>query len=399
EVRRIGIANHSDRMREVEITSYGEIALASPAADFSHPAFDKLFIETEFLSDCSALLCRRRPGGKDPDGVWAGHVLSLEGRPHSVVECETDRLRFLGRGRGPGNPQALDGRSLTNSTGATLDPIVSLRLRIRLEPGGFARLSFVTGVAANREMAVALANKYREPGAASRTFALASTQRLSTLHHLNVSSDDVLLYERLASRVLYVDGSLKAEPDVQARNTLGREAMWKYAISTDLPIVVVRIGEQDAIGLARQVLEAQEYWRLKGLSADLVLLNEHPVSYRDETHETLQHLLEDGPWRGWSDKPGGAFLLRAELMTDAERTLLFSLARAILHGDRGTLANQLDRPYPGREPHDGVERRKSRTRALPEVKHDAGAVETPALTLFNGLGGFTPDGRAYVVVL
>ncbi|HXD74169.1 MAG TPA: glucoamylase family protein, partial [Vicinamibacterales bacterium] len=399
EVRRIGIANHSDRMREVEITSYGEIALASPAADFSHPAFGKLFIETEFLSDCSALLCRRRPGGNDPDEVWAVHVLSLEGRPHSVVECETDRLRFLGRGRGPGNPQALDGRSLTNSTGATLDPIVSLRLRIRLEPGGFARLSFVTGVAANREMAVALANKYREPGAASRTFALASTQRLSTLHHLNVSSDDVLLYERLASRVLYVDGSLKAEPDVQARNTLGREAMWKYAISTDLPIVVVRIGEQDAIGLARQVLEAQEYWRLKGLSADLVLLNEHPVSYRDETHETLQHLLEDGPWRGWSDKPGGAFLLRAELMTDAERTLLFSLARAILHGDRGTLANQLDRPYPGREPHDGVERRKSRTRALPEVKHDAGAVETPALTLFNGLGGFTPDGRAYVVVL
>src|SRR4029077_254328 len=186
-----------------------------------------------------------------------------------------------------------------------------------------------------------------------------------------ISADDALLYERLASRVLYVDASMKAPPHIQEQNTLGREALWSYSISTDLPIVVVRIGEEDAIGLARQALEAQEYWRLKGLSADLVLLNEHPVSYRDETQERLQHLLEDGPWRGWRDKPGGAYLLRGDLMSEPELTLLFSIAHAILHGDRGTLANQIDTPYPGREPYDGTERRKARTdQGLPAVKHD-----------------------------
>ena len=402
EVRRVAITNHSDRMREIEVTSYAEIVLAAPAADLSHPAFGKLFIETEYRADCSALLCRRRPGGSDGDELWAVHVLSLDARPHGTVECETDRLRFLGRGRDADNPQALDGRSLSNSAGATLDPIVSLRQRIRLAPGGFARLSFVTGVATDHDTAVAIAMKYREPSATARTFALASTQRLSTLHHLNISSDDALVYERLASRVLYVDGSLRAAPDIQAQNTLGREALWAYSISTDLPIVVVRIGEHDAIGLARQVLEAQEYWRLKGLSADLVLLNEHPVTYRDETQDRLQHLLEDGPWRGWRDKPGGAYLLRGDLMSDAERTLLFSIARAILHGDRGTLANQMDRPYPGREPHEGTERRRGRRprlRALPPVKHDATKIETPALSLFNGIGGFSPDGRDYIIVL
>jgi cyclic beta-1,2-glucan synthetase len=387
-------------VREIEVTSYAEIALAAPAADLSHPAFGKLFLETEYRADVSALLCHRRPGGFDGEEVWAVHVLSLDGRPHGPVEYETDRVKFLGRGRGPDDPQALDGRSLTNSVGATLDPIVSLRQRIRLAPGGFARVSFATGVASNHETAVALAMKYREPSATTRTFALASTQRLSTLHHLNISSDDALLYERLASRALYVDGSLRASPDVQAQNTLGREALWAYSISTDLPIVVVRVGEQDAIGLARQVLEAQEYWRLKGLSADLVLLNEHPVSYRDETQERLQHLLEDGPWRGWRDKPGGAYLLRGDLMSEAELTLLFSIARAILHGDRGTLANQLDRPYPGREPYDGTERRRARTdRGLPAVKHDTTKIQTPVLSLFNGIGGFSPDGRAYVIVL
>ncbi len=399
EVRRVGITNHSDRLREIEVTSYAELALAAPAADFSHPAFGKLFLETEYRADCSALLCRRRPGGSDGEEVWAVHVMSLDGRPHGTVECETDRLRFLGRGRGPSDPQALDGRSLSNTTGATLDPIFSLRQRIRLAPGGFARLSFITGVASNHETALAIAMKYREPSATARTFALASTQRLSTQHHLNISNDVALLYERLASRVLYLDGSLRAAPGVQAQNTLSREALWSYSISTDLPIVVVRVGEQDAIGLARQVLEAQEYWRLKGLSADLVLLNEHPVSYRDETHERLQHLLEDGPWRGWRDRPGGAYLLRAELMSEAERTLLFSIARAILNGDRGTLVNQLDLPYPGREPHEGAERRKPRQRALPAVKHDATKIEAPQLDLFNGIGGFSSDGRAYVVVL
>jgi cyclic beta-1,2-glucan synthetase len=400
EVRRVAITNQSDRVREIEVTSYAEIVLAAPAADFSHPAFGKLFVETEYRADCSALLCRRRPGGFDGDEVWAVHVLSLDGRPHGTVECETDRLRFLGRGRGPDDPQALDGRSLSNTAGATLDPIVSLRQRIRLAPGGFARLSFVTGAASDHDTALALAMKYREPSATARTFALATTQGLSTLHHLNISADDALLYERLASRALYVDGSMRAPADVHAQNTLGREALWAYSISGDLPIVVVRVGEQDAIGLARQCLEAQEYWRLKGLSADLVLLNEHPTSYRDETQERLVHLLEDGPWRGWRDKPGGAYLLRGDLMSEAERTLLLAVARTIVHGDRGALATQIDRPYAGREPHDGAERRKKREpRALPAIKHDATRIEMPALALFNGVGGFSADGRAYVVVL
>ena len=200
--------------------------LFTPAADLAHAAFGKLFVETEFRRDGSALFCRRRPGGFDPEEIWAFHVLSLEGRPHGAVECETDRSRFLGRGRGPDDPEALDGRSLSNTSGATLDPIVSLRQRVRLPPGGFARLSFATGMASNHETAIALAQKYREPSASARTFALASTHAHSTLRHLGISSDDALQYERLASRVLYLDDSLRAAPEVQAKNTLGQQALW-----------------------------------------------------------------------------------------------------------------------------------------------------------------------------
>jgi cyclic beta-1,2-glucan synthetase len=400
EVRRLAIMNHSDRTREIEITSYAEIVLATPASDLAHPAFGKLFLETRYQADCSALLCRRRPGGFDAEEAWAIHVLSQEGRPQGALEYETDRSRFLGRGRGPDDPQALDGRSLSNTVGATLDPIVSLRQRVRLAPGGFARLSFATGMASNQETAIALAQKYREPSTSARTFALASTQGQSMLRHLGISSDDTLVYERLASRVLYLDGSLRASPEVQARNTLGQEALWPYSISGDLPIVLIRVGEEDALPLIRQVLEAQEYWRLKGLSADVVILNEHPVSYVDETHEHIATLLDDGPWRTWKDRPGGAYLLRGDHLSETERTLLVAVARAVLDGNRGTLANQIDRPYPGRGGPGVAEPRPSRTsRGRPVSAPAPEQTDTPSLLLFNGTGGFSADGKEYVVVL
>ena len=240
------------------------------------------------------------------------------------MEWETDRARFLGRGRGPENPQALDGRSLSGTTGVVLDPIVSLRQRIRLAPGGFMRLSFATGMASSRETALALAQRYHEPSAAARTFALAFAHAQSGLRHLGISSEQALLFERLASRVLYADGSLRADPELLARSTLGQEGLWPHGISGDLPILLVRVVEEDDLPLVRQVLQAQEYWRLKGLSADVVILNEHPVSYLDEMHAQLTALLDNGPWRTWKHRPGGAYLLRGDRMPEAERILLAS---------------------------------------------------------------------------
>jgi cyclic beta-1,2-glucan synthetase len=396
EVRRLVLTNHGDRPRDIEVTSYAEIVLAPPGDDLAHPAFAKLFVETEYLPEIAALVCRRRPRASDEPRAWAVHVLSLEGRPQGPVEWETDRARFLGRGRGPADPQALDGRSLSGTTGAVLDPIVSLRQRVRLAPGGFVRLSFSTGMAGSRETALALAQKYHDPSAVARTFALAFMHAQSGLRHLGISSEEALLFERLASRVLYVDPSLRAAPEVVAGNVLGQEGLWPHAISGDLPILLVRVVQEDDLPLVRQVLQAQEYWRLKGLSADLVILNEHPASYLDQMHAALEALLDDGPWRSWKHRPGGAYLLRSERMPEAERTLLASVARAVLSGERGELANQLDRPS---------------ERALPEVEDlvpasaavaagpEAPRPEVPSLVLANGLGGFTTDGREYVIVL
>ena len=247
------------------------------------------------------------------------HVLSLEGRTQGPLEWETDRARFLGRGRSDDDPQALDGRSLSGTTGVVLDPVVSLRQRVRIAPGGFVRLSFATGMALSRDTALALAQKYHEPSSAARTFALAFAHAQSAQRHLGITSEDARLYERLASRVLYADRSLRASPEILARSALGQEGLWPHGISGDLPVLLVRVVEEDDLPLVREVLQAQEYWRLKGLRADVVILNEHPVSYLDEMHGQLTALLDNGPWRAWNHQPGGAYLLRADRMGDAER--------------------------------------------------------------------------------
>jgi cyclic beta-1,2-glucan glucanotransferase len=399
EVRRLVVTNHGDRPREIEVTSYAEIVLAPAADDLAHPAFVKLFVETEYVPEIAALVCRRRSRARDEVAPWAVHVLSLEGRPQGPVEWETDRARFLGRGRGPEDPQALDGRSLTGTVGAVLDPIVSLRQRIRLAPGGFVRLSFSTGMAQSRETALALAQKYHDPSAVARTFALAFVHAQSGLAHLGISSEEALLFERLASRVLYADTSLRADPEVLARNVLGQEGLWPHSISGDLPILLVRVVEEDDLPLVRQVLQAQEYWRLKGLSADVVILNEHHISYLDEMHAALEALLDEGPWRSWKHRPGGAYLLRGERMTEAERTLLASVARAVLSGDRGELANQLDRPHPAPEVYEPDAYVLITPADAVEAAARPPAAEVPPLVLANGRGGFAEGGRDYVIVL
>jgi cyclic beta-1,2-glucan synthetase len=399
EVRRITVVNQSTRIREIELTSYAEIVLAPPPDDLAHAAFGKLFLETEYLTDSTALLCHRRPRDPKELPAWAIHVLSLEGRSQGPVEWETDRARFIGRGRDTGRPLALDGGALSGTTGVVLDPVFSLRQRIRLVPGASVRLSFSTGVAADRATAEALAQKYRDPSAASRTVALADTSAQSGFRHLGISHDEAILFERLASKVFFTDGTLRASPETIGANVLGQAGLWPHGISGDLPMLLVHVTEEDDGGLVRQVLQAQEYWRLKGLNADVVILNEHPTSYLDEMQAQLTAVLDNGPWRLWKQRSGGAYLLRADWIGKRDCTLIAAAARAVLAGDRGDLRTQLDTPHPVHNL-----RRPAFAAVPPESSTGSGATTVPPMpqpqmSLANGLGGFTDEGRAYTIVL
>ncbi len=393
EVRRLSLTNPTDRTREIEVTSYVEVALGRQEDDVAHPAFSKLFVETEYLADTAALLCGRRPRSPEEPGPWMFHVLSVEGRVQGSTEWETSRGRFIGRGRSLANPVSLDGRPLSGFVGSVLDPIVSLRQRLRLAPGGFVRLSFATGVAHDRAAASLLAQKYHDRGAASRVFAMARTHSQMRLRHLGVTSDVARQYDRLASRVFSLDDSLRADTDTIRQNVMGVSSLWAHGISGDLPIVLVRAAGGEDLRLVRQILQAQEFWRLQALRADVVLVNEHPTGYLDEMQEQLATLIERGPWAAWKDRPGGVYLLRGDGLAASDRRALESAAKAVLIGSRGDLVHQLDRPSPVPMPaavwrHNAPD---ERGRAEPRV-------DVPLL-MGNSVGGFSLDGREYVMVL
>ncbi|HEV8617073.1 MAG TPA: glucoamylase family protein [Methylomirabilota bacterium] len=396
EIRRVSLTNTGSKPREIEVTSYAEIVLATPAADAAHPAFSNLFVHTESLPELDALLATRRPRSADETPLWLAHVVRVDGEVVGPLQWETDRAKFLGRGRGIRTPQSvIDGGALSNTVGAVLDPIVSLRRRVRLAPGSTVRVAFSTLVAPSRAEAVDLADKYRDPATFDRAATLAWTHAQVQLHHLGIAPDEAHLFQSLASRILYSDRTLRPGADVLARQAGGPPQLWAHGISGDVPIVVVRIDEPEDVGIVRQLLRAHEYWRMKQLAVDLVIVNEHAPSYVQD----LQTLLETVVRTWQSALPAGqgshksVFILRADHITPQQRDVLQSAARAVLLSRRGTLAEQVMRAQRVETAPTPAPRRK------PIVKRPPDVASTPPLEFANGLGGFTEDGREYTTML
>ena len=396
ELRRVSIKNLSSRERTLELTSYAETVLAPPAADTAHPAFQNLFVQTEFVPTYGALLATRRPRSPEDPPIWAAHVAAVEGRSMDSVQYETDRARFLDRGRGVRAPSTIvDGRPLSNTTGAVLDPIFSLRRTVRVRPGETAIVTFSTLVSDSREKALALADKYHDPAIFEREAALAWTQAQVLLHHLGISANEAHLFQRLAGRILYLDHTLRPPITVLARMTRGQRALWRYGISGDLPILLARIDQIRDREIVRQLLRAHEYWGWKGVAVDLVILNEHEFSYTDELQDWLERVVRVSRSHVSHQahaSHGGVFILRSDQLPEEDRDLIRSTARAVLLSHHGSLAEQMEAAVP--------EKQCIAAHAQPPVQQEPEA-PPPRLKLsfFNGLGGFAEGGREYVTVL
>ena len=342
EVRRITLTNHGVSPRTLDVASYAEVSLNSHRADQAHPAFAKLFLETEYLPAPPTLLCRRRPRARDQKPIWALHFLAGPERADTAVggvEYQTDRAKFLGRGRSTACPAALDfGDALSGTVGPVLDPVFTLRRRIRLAPNTSAVLAFGTAIAADRNEAVAVALRFSDLAEVARTFQQSRIHTQEALVALGISPEDAALFHRLAAHVLFSGPALRSRESVTG-NRLGQSGLWPHAISGDLPIVLARFSDPTHSNLASELIRAHTYWRRCGLLTDLVLLNDtHPA---DELYDRLEELVRLGPTSELADKPGGVFLRDAAAMPAADVMLLEAAARAILRGDDGSVAEQL----------------------------------------------------------
>lgn len=392
EIRLITLVNHSNEIRYIELTSYLELSLAPHLTDRAHPAFNKLFIETEAIPEATALLGFRRLRSPNDTPLCAVHLLSTNPISIGDVQYETDRSRFIGRGRSLKNPAALDG-DLSNTTGTVIDPIFSLRCRVIIAPGKRIQFSFVTAITDNRTSAMALIEKYKDIAASHRAVELAWNYSQLELRHLRIHQEEVQLFQKLASRIIYPHCQFRASKERLFNNHLSQSNLWSQGISGDLPIVVVTVVDMYDVDLVKQLLIAHTFWNLRGLKADLVILNEEEGGYTQPLQDHLKSQIQAYSYRHQTDTPGGVFLRNIQHISPEELNLILSVAHVILIASRGLLRQQLISP-------------RLRTVYPPNFTLDRKINDEPSkplpfleLSYFNGHGGYTSDGRSYVIYL
>jgi cyclic beta-1,2-glucan synthetase len=395
EARRVTLTNSGRRAREIDVTSYAELALAPHAADLAHPAFSKMFVVTDYLPELGVTIAtRRRRSPQDPE-VWAAHIAVVEGEDIAPIQVETDRARFIGRGRDIAHAAAI-GQPLSGTTGTVLDPIFSIRRRVRVPAGGTTRVTFWTMVADSPDALLDLVDRHRDPAAFARAATLAWTQAQVQLRHLGISHADAADFQTLGGMVLRNDARLRATPAQITAGAAPQSALWALGISGDLPIVLLQIDDIEDTSALHQAISAHEYWRMRQFAVDLVVLNDRTSSYVQDLQIAIESAVRAA--RSRPETPGirapangTIYALRSDLLRPEARAQLFSAARVILVASRGDLTSQLAR----------LSSQLSTVPAEPAAVPGPPTLlpDFPRLEFFNGIGGFDRDGREYVTIL
>lgn len=389
EVRRVTLTNTGNAAKILEVTTYTELALAPPIADDAHPAFSKLFIQTEYEDEAECLLARRRPRQESEKPIWAAHSLLVEGEGLGSAEFETDRSAFIGRGYSISNPKGIRSR-LCSNVGSVADPAFIMRRQVSIEPGEQIQLLAVTSVADSKDEALSIIRRFKGNQMAERTFQLAWNRTQIELRHLHISADEAADFLTFAGQVLYTPPMREERKEKIIANEKGQSGLWAHGVSGDRPIVLVRIEDQVNIKFVAQLLTGHEYLRRLGLLFDLVILNESKGGYQQDLQEALRRAVENG-----IDRHGGVFIMNANQLSDENKTLLLAAARVILYAGGPSLKKQLKLPKPRK----ALPSPLKVTETMPNENGNTVPEDGRQLKFFNGWGGFSPDGREYRIVI
>jgi len=401
ELRRVTITNHGNAARDIALTSYTELVLGSAAADAAHPAFSKLFVQTESVEDGRILLAtRRRREPREPE-IWAAHFAEVEGQESGAFEFETDRARFLGRGRTLRNALAMQDRgALSNTAGSVLDPIFSLRRRIRVEPGVPVRVMFWTLVSDSRDGALALCGPLRTVDACEQALAGAAERAAAERARFGIDPAEAERCRRLVGPLLFADPAWRSAPEVLERGNGGPPVLWRCGISGDRPIVLQRIADESGLARVHELLRAQLYWRSQRLGVDVVLLNcasGSGINHLEATLDTIVNVQRALLGTDTDGAQAGVFALRDNEISDPLRDGLATAARVVLDAS----GDGLEQPAERRGNIDSAPAARSGPRLAQGAPSKSAVAQTPVapLEFDNGSGGFDSGAREYAITL
>ncbi len=406
EGRRLTILNTGPEDRFIEVTSYLEPVLGFDDADNAHPLFSRMFVKTEFGRRRDVIRAERnKRSPSDPD-ICVAHLVVDNAGPGRPTEFETDRRRFLGRGRSLAEAAAFDpGATLSGTEGFTLDPVLSLRRVVRVPSGKKVSVIFWTIATPSREEVDKAIERYRHPDAFAHELIHAWTRAQVELRHIGITSQQAAAFQHLGRYLVYPDPHLRADPETVRNGLRSQSALWPMAISGDFPIFALRINDDMDIDIAREALSGLEYLRRRGVTADLAIVNERATSYIQDMQHALDRIAENMRNR-LQDVSGRqhVFTVRHDLMDENGSQALLAAARVVFHARNGKIVDQINRAVSlfatPRIP-DGSEGEWAGL--LPATPASAPVATTPAtaddLDMWNGFGGFTKDGTEYVVRL
>ncbi|MFZ7120805.1 MAG: GH36-type glycosyl hydrolase domain-containing protein [Eubacteriaceae bacterium] len=391
EIRKVTITNHGTNVSNIEVTSYLEVVLTSQEGDLAHPAFSNLFVRTEVQSEYESLIAYRRPREEKQDTKWIFHSVMVEEDNTSGFQYETNREAFIGRGRDLSNSVAFN-QPLRDTSGIVLDPIMSLRKVIAVSPGTSRTIYYISGVDESKEKVIGLIKKYRDTSTIWRAFELAVTRSQIELNYLNIEADEIKLYQEMISQIIYLNPLREKYKDIIMRNTKSQKDLWAYGISGDVPIVLVTIKNLEDIFIIKNLLKAHEYWRMKGLKVDVIILNQEESDYYQPLNNLIMDVVFASSERYTIDQVGGIFIRKADIFTNYDKELLFAVANIIIKAENGDLRSQV-------YIHDNDETLEISNVRIDKSNHYDIRDEQLKLQFFNGYGGFSKDGREYTVLL
>lgn len=403
ELRRLTLRNTGTAPRTIELTSYAELVLGPAAADAGHPAFSKLFVQTHWQAQDGALLATRRKRAPAEPDIWAAHciVCDAEHCMDAGVEYETDRARFLGRGNGLAQALAMQpGVALSNTVGTVLDPVFSLRSRVRVAAGESVQVDFWTAVADSREAVLAQVRAIRNADAGDRAIAGAPALATAARARSQLDAAQAQVCQDLLAPLLYADARWRAQPDSLRRGRGGAPVLWSKGISGDRPVVLLRIAHMDGLDRVQTLLRGQDCWRRHWLGVDVVVLNTasgadaKALQLRLESMQEAREALLNGEVEGEVEGARSqVFILRQDAIDQALADGLATVARVVL--DAGSTG------WAPRE-HAAVACRERKPEIVPTQNRpvdDEGTQAGASAEFDNGLGVFTAQGRDYTITL
>lgn len=394
ETRRLNITNHSEHSRIIEITSYSEITLTTYSSDIVHPAFSNLFISTEFIDSLNCIIANRRVRQRNAKQPWVMETISVYGEKIGPIQYETSRANFIGRCNNLTSPQVMERDSvLKNTVGAILDPIISMRVRVKVPPQGTIKVSYTMGIGNSRNEVVDLAKKYKDIHNVDRIFELSWTQAQLEMKYLGIKSSQANLYQLMASNLLFLNATFKdREEDIKSISK-AQSDLWPYGISGDLPIVLLIINKQKHIDILRQMLNAHEYWSTKGLKVDLVIVNMEESGYNQTLQDLARDFIASSHSRDKQNKPGGVFLHSKSTMAAEDIKFLSAIARLVINPDKGSLMSQIKSSNKVLDDAEELSVKNINYNSFPYK------FKIPALEYYNQYGGFNLKNNEYTIIL